>query len=186
MCGVKTKCYWTEQGPVITEITVVSPPLTTQCVCMCTCVCVHVCRACMCVCVCVRRQMKVHLQTLMERSEVEKMTPRERMRLRKLQAADEKARRLRYHTHTHTHTHAHTHTRTQSEPGEHGLLSVLLTWLHQLACRRSDSSLCPPCLQFVLCSDHRRLLLVPVLTSTGSAGLFPAEHVWMSSQLFSY
>ncbi|XP_071326286.1 serine/threonine-protein kinase Nek11 isoform X2 [Trachinotus anak] len=40
-------------------------------------------------------QMKVHLQTLRERSEVEKMTPRERMRLRKLQAADEKARRLR-------------------------------------------------------------------------------------------
>ncbi|KAM8733977.1 serine/threonine-protein kinase Nek11 [Acanthopagrus schlegelii] len=40
-------------------------------------------------------QTKVHLQTLMERSEVEKMTPRERMRLRKLQAADEKARRLR-------------------------------------------------------------------------------------------
>ncbi|KAM6994315.1 serine/threonine-protein kinase Nek11 [Tautogolabrus adspersus] len=38
---------------------------------------------------------KVHLQTLMERSEVEKMTPRERMRLRKLQAADEKAKRLR-------------------------------------------------------------------------------------------
>ncbi|XP_051255307.1 serine/threonine-protein kinase Nek11 [Dicentrarchus labrax] len=40
-------------------------------------------------------QTKVHLQTLMEKSEVEKMTPRERMRLRKLQAADEKARRLR-------------------------------------------------------------------------------------------
>uniref|UniRef100_A0A3B4VCQ4 non-specific serine/threonine protein kinase n=1 Tax=Seriola dumerili TaxID=41447 RepID=A0A3B4VCQ4_SERDU len=40
-------------------------------------------------------QTKVHLQTLRERSEVEKMTPRERMRLRKLQAADEKARRLR-------------------------------------------------------------------------------------------
>ncbi|XP_070768054.1 serine/threonine-protein kinase Nek11 [Enoplosus armatus] len=38
---------------------------------------------------------KVHLQTLLEKSEVEKMTPRERMRLRKLQAADEKARRLR-------------------------------------------------------------------------------------------
>ncbi|KAI3360880.1 hypothetical protein L3Q82_012887 [Scortum barcoo] len=34
-------------------------------------------------------QTKVHLQTLMEKSEVEKMTPRERMRLRcKLQAAD--------------------------------------------------------------------------------------------------
>ncbi|XP_076593166.1 serine/threonine-protein kinase Nek11 [Chaetodon auriga] len=40
-------------------------------------------------------QKKVHLQTLMEKSEVEKMTPRERMRLRKLQAADEKAERLR-------------------------------------------------------------------------------------------
>ncbi|XP_030605996.1 serine/threonine-protein kinase Nek11 isoform X2 [Archocentrus centrarchus] len=40
-------------------------------------------------------KMKVHLQTLKDRSEVEKMTPRERMRLRKLQAADEKARRLR-------------------------------------------------------------------------------------------
>ncbi|KAL3980110.1 protein cornichon [Sarotherodon galilaeus] len=40
-------------------------------------------------------QMKVHLQTLRDRSEVEKMTPRERMRLRKLQAADEKATRLR-------------------------------------------------------------------------------------------
>uniref|UniRef100_A0A8C4HFW5 non-specific serine/threonine protein kinase n=1 Tax=Dicentrarchus labrax TaxID=13489 RepID=A0A8C4HFW5_DICLA len=48
-----------------------------------------------CVCVVVCRQTKVHLQTLMEKSEVEKMTPRERMRLRKLQAADEKARRLR-------------------------------------------------------------------------------------------
>ncbi|XP_039973247.1 serine/threonine-protein kinase Nek11 isoform X2 [Xiphias gladius] len=40
-------------------------------------------------------QTKVHLQTLRERSEVERMSPRERMRLRKLQAADEKARRLR-------------------------------------------------------------------------------------------
>ncbi|XP_041798752.1 serine/threonine-protein kinase Nek11 isoform X2 [Chelmon rostratus] len=40
-------------------------------------------------------QKKVHLQTLMEKSEVEKMTPRERMRLRKLQAADDKAGRLR-------------------------------------------------------------------------------------------
>ncbi|XP_045899755.1 serine/threonine-protein kinase Nek11 isoform X2 [Micropterus dolomieu] len=40
-------------------------------------------------------QTKVHLQTLREKSEVEKMTPRERMRLRKLQAADEKAGRLR-------------------------------------------------------------------------------------------
>lgn len=47
----------------------------------------------MCVCVC--RQTKVHLQTLRDRSEVEKMTPRERMRLRKLQAADEEAGRLR-------------------------------------------------------------------------------------------
>uniref|UniRef100_A0A3P8TUF3 non-specific serine/threonine protein kinase n=1 Tax=Amphiprion percula TaxID=161767 RepID=A0A3P8TUF3_AMPPE len=40
-------------------------------------------------------QTKVHLQTLRDRSEVEKMTPRERMRLRKLQTADEKAKRLR-------------------------------------------------------------------------------------------
>ncbi|XP_051812878.1 serine/threonine-protein kinase Nek11 [Acanthochromis polyacanthus] len=40
-------------------------------------------------------QTKVHLQTLIDRSELEKMTPRERMRLRKLQAADEKAKRLR-------------------------------------------------------------------------------------------
>ncbi|XP_054869718.1 serine/threonine-protein kinase Nek11 [Amphiprion ocellaris] len=40
-------------------------------------------------------QTKVHLQTLRDRSEVEKMTPRERMRLCKLQAADEKAKRLR-------------------------------------------------------------------------------------------
>uniref|UniRef100_A0AAX7UU61 non-specific serine/threonine protein kinase n=1 Tax=Astatotilapia calliptera TaxID=8154 RepID=A0AAX7UU61_ASTCA len=40
-------------------------------------------------------QTKVHLQTLRDRSEVEKMTPRERMRLRKLQAADEEAGRLR-------------------------------------------------------------------------------------------
>ncbi|XP_010882942.2 serine/threonine-protein kinase Nek11 [Esox lucius] len=40
-------------------------------------------------------QRKVHLQTLLERSEVDRMTPRERMRLRKLQAADDKARRLR-------------------------------------------------------------------------------------------
>uniref|UniRef100_A0A8B9H5T8 non-specific serine/threonine protein kinase n=1 Tax=Astyanax mexicanus TaxID=7994 RepID=A0A8B9H5T8_ASTMX len=37
---------------------------------------------------------KVHLQTLRERSEVEKMSPRERMRLRKLQAADERAKKL--------------------------------------------------------------------------------------------
>ncbi|KAI4891920.1 hypothetical protein NFI96_004445 [Prochilodus magdalenae] len=41
------------------------------------------------------RQRKVHLQTLRERSEVEKMSPRERMRLRKLQAADERARKLK-------------------------------------------------------------------------------------------
>lgn len=40
-------------------------------------------------------QKKVHLQTLRERSEVDLMTPRERMRLRKLEAADDKARRLR-------------------------------------------------------------------------------------------
>ncbi|XP_027131142.1 serine/threonine-protein kinase Nek11 isoform X2 [Larimichthys crocea] len=40
-------------------------------------------------------QKKVHLQTLMDKSEVDKMTPRERMRLRKLQAADERATRLR-------------------------------------------------------------------------------------------
>ncbi|XP_016374955.1 serine/threonine-protein kinase Nek11 [Sinocyclocheilus rhinocerous] len=40
-------------------------------------------------------QKKVHLQTLRERSEVQKMSPRERMRLRKLQAADEKARKLK-------------------------------------------------------------------------------------------
>ncbi|NXD08696.1 NEK11 kinase, partial [Nothocercus nigrocapillus] len=39
-------------------------------------------------------QRKVHLQTLRERSEVQRMTPRERMRLRKLHAADEKARKL--------------------------------------------------------------------------------------------
>uniref|UniRef100_A0A8C4XDR8 non-specific serine/threonine protein kinase n=1 Tax=Erpetoichthys calabaricus TaxID=27687 RepID=A0A8C4XDR8_ERPCA len=38
---------------------------------------------------------KVHLQTLRDRSEVQKMTPRERMRLRKLQDADEKARKLK-------------------------------------------------------------------------------------------
>ncbi|XP_033181470.1 serine/threonine-protein kinase Nek11 [Mastacembelus armatus] len=42
-----------------------------------------------------KMQSKVHLQTLREWSELEKMTPRERMRLRKLQAADEKAGRLR-------------------------------------------------------------------------------------------
>ncbi|XP_073782598.1 serine/threonine-protein kinase Nek11 isoform X2 [Danio rerio] len=40
-------------------------------------------------------QKKVHLQTLQDRSEVQKMSPRERMRLRKLQAADEKARKLK-------------------------------------------------------------------------------------------
>ncbi|XP_023395811.1 serine/threonine-protein kinase Nek11 isoform X2 [Loxodonta africana] len=38
---------------------------------------------------------KIHLQTLRALSEVQKMTPRERMRLRKLQAADEKARKLK-------------------------------------------------------------------------------------------
>ncbi|XP_064907770.1 serine/threonine-protein kinase Nek11 isoform X3 [Columba livia] len=38
---------------------------------------------------------KVHLQTLQELSEVQKMTPRERMRLRKLNAADEKAKKLK-------------------------------------------------------------------------------------------
>uniref|UniRef100_A0A6I8N5T9 Serine/threonine-protein kinase Nek11 n=1 Tax=Ornithorhynchus anatinus TaxID=9258 RepID=A0A6I8N5T9_ORNAN len=37
-------------------------------------------------------QKKVHLQTLRDFSEVQKMTPRERMRLRKLQAADEKVK----------------------------------------------------------------------------------------------
>ncbi|MBZ3886681.1 Serine/threonine-protein kinase Nek11 [Sciurus carolinensis] len=41
------------------------------------------------------RQKKIHLQTLRALSEVQKMTPRERMRLRKLQAADEKARKLK-------------------------------------------------------------------------------------------
>ncbi|NXL21490.1 NEK11 kinase, partial [Setophaga kirtlandii] len=40
-------------------------------------------------------QKKVHLQTLQELSEVQKMTPRERMRLRKLKAADEKAKKLK-------------------------------------------------------------------------------------------
>ncbi|NXN86342.1 NEK11 kinase, partial [Bombycilla garrulus] len=40
-------------------------------------------------------QKKVHLQTLQEFSEVQKMTPRERMRLRKLNAADEKAKKLK-------------------------------------------------------------------------------------------
>ncbi|NXO08237.1 NEK11 kinase, partial [Oriolus oriolus] len=41
-------------------------------------------------------QKKVHLQTLQELSEVQKMTPRERMRLRKLNAADEKAKKLKW------------------------------------------------------------------------------------------
>ncbi|XP_054545239.1 serine/threonine-protein kinase Nek11 isoform X3 [Talpa occidentalis] len=40
-------------------------------------------------------QKKIHLQTLRALSEVQKMTPRERMRLRKLQAADEKAGKLK-------------------------------------------------------------------------------------------
>ncbi|XP_056339045.1 serine/threonine-protein kinase Nek11 isoform X4 [Oenanthe melanoleuca] len=40
-------------------------------------------------------QKKVHLQTLQELSEIQKMTPRERMRLRKLNAADEKAKKLK-------------------------------------------------------------------------------------------
>ncbi|NXO81494.1 NEK11 kinase, partial [Sitta europaea] len=40
-------------------------------------------------------QKKIHLQTLQELSEVQKMTPRERMRLRKLNAADEKAKKLK-------------------------------------------------------------------------------------------
>uniref|UniRef100_A0A8C3EWM8 non-specific serine/threonine protein kinase n=1 Tax=Corvus moneduloides TaxID=1196302 RepID=A0A8C3EWM8_CORMO len=40
-------------------------------------------------------QKKVHLQTLQELSEVQKMTPWERMRLRKLNAADEKAKKLK-------------------------------------------------------------------------------------------
>ncbi|XP_018590068.1 serine/threonine-protein kinase Nek11 [Scleropages formosus] len=38
---------------------------------------------------------KVHLETLRQRSEVQKMSPRERMRLRKLQAADDNARELK-------------------------------------------------------------------------------------------
>lgn len=38
---------------------------------------------------------KMHLQTLRALSEVQKMTPRERMRLRKVQAADEEARKLK-------------------------------------------------------------------------------------------
>ncbi|XP_063466812.1 serine/threonine-protein kinase Nek11 isoform X7 [Symphalangus syndactylus] len=40
-------------------------------------------------------QKRIHLQTLRALSEVQKMTPRERIRLRKLQAADEKARKLK-------------------------------------------------------------------------------------------
>ncbi|XP_056656224.1 serine/threonine-protein kinase Nek11 isoform X5 [Monodelphis domestica] len=40
-------------------------------------------------------QRKIHLQTLRELSEVQKMTPRERMRLRKLHAADEKEKKLK-------------------------------------------------------------------------------------------
>ncbi|XP_026655013.2 serine/threonine-protein kinase Nek11 isoform X2 [Zonotrichia albicollis] len=40
-------------------------------------------------------QKKVHLQTLQELSEVQKMTPRERMRLRKLNVADERAKKLK-------------------------------------------------------------------------------------------
>ncbi|XP_054408578.2 serine/threonine-protein kinase Nek11 isoform X7 [Pongo abelii] len=40
-------------------------------------------------------QKRIHLQTLRALSEVQKMTPRERMRLRKLQATDEKARKLK-------------------------------------------------------------------------------------------
>ncbi|XP_054254790.1 serine/threonine-protein kinase Nek11-like [Indicator indicator] len=40
-------------------------------------------------------QRKVHLQTLQELSEVQQMTPRERMRLRKVSAADEKAKKLK-------------------------------------------------------------------------------------------
>ncbi|XP_053785410.1 serine/threonine-protein kinase Nek11 isoform X3 [Desmodus rotundus] len=41
------------------------------------------------------RQKQIHLQTLWALSEVQKTTPRERMRLRKLQAADERARTLK-------------------------------------------------------------------------------------------
>nr|XP_056713045.1 serine/threonine-protein kinase Nek11 [Euleptes europaea] len=40
-------------------------------------------------------QKKIHLQTLRALSEVQKMTPRERMRLRKLNIADEKANKLK-------------------------------------------------------------------------------------------
>ncbi|NXS56668.1 NEK11 kinase, partial [Brachypteracias leptosomus] len=45
--------------------------------------------------ICDAVQRRVHLQTLQELSEVQKMTPRERMRLRKLNAADEKAQKLK-------------------------------------------------------------------------------------------
>ncbi|XP_060756610.1 serine/threonine-protein kinase Nek11 [Neoarius graeffei] len=41
-------------------------------------------------------QKKVHLHTLRERSEVEKMSPRERMRLRKQEVADERAKKLKH------------------------------------------------------------------------------------------
>lgn len=44
---------------------------------------------------CSYRQKKIHLQTLRALSEVQKMTPRERMRVRKVQAADEEARKLK-------------------------------------------------------------------------------------------
>ncbi|XP_054992111.1 serine/threonine-protein kinase Nek11 [Sorex araneus] len=40
-------------------------------------------------------QRKIHLQTLRALSEVQRMTPRERMRLRKLQAADDRAGKLK-------------------------------------------------------------------------------------------
>ncbi|XP_057593879.1 serine/threonine-protein kinase Nek11 isoform X3 [Hippopotamus amphibius kiboko] len=40
-------------------------------------------------------QKKIHLQTLRALSEVQKMTPREKMRLRKVQAADEEAEKLK-------------------------------------------------------------------------------------------
>lgn len=40
-------------------------------------------------------QRKIHLQTLRALSEVQRMTPRERMRLRKLQVADERAKKLK-------------------------------------------------------------------------------------------
>ncbi|MEJ1285738.1 NIMA (never in mitosis gene a)-related expressed kinase 11 [Cricetulus griseus] len=40
-------------------------------------------------------QKKIHLQSLQAVSQVQKMTPRERMRLRKLRATDEEARKLK-------------------------------------------------------------------------------------------